>query len=357
MSFEGFVYGEGESALSGLPVFDYRKGGAEYAEERFTAGEYEVSVSGYASDNYEIGYVSDTFTVAKKSASATLTAENITYGEAAQFGFALTGVVEGDEAKFVPAYSVTKGGESVSAEKLGAGEYALTATFADGYVAANYELSVTAVSFTVEKAALSVGISVNETYTYGDVPTIKAAIAGLVWDESASALGGRAEFTYTKNGAPYTAGGNFGAGSYTVAVSGYTSENYEISYGAPVSFTVEKKALTLNVIMRSAALVYGDAVVGYVNAEGFVFGESLGTLGYPAVFYLNAEGERVTQFPASESEYTATTEAESENYEIEVVSASFTVAKRALTVGLELESDTIVYGAIRLSTVPRRGRA
>ena len=34
VSFEGFVYGEGESALSGSPVFDYRKGGAEYAEER-----------------------------------------------------------------------------------------------------------------------------------------------------------------------------------------------------------------------------------------------------------------------------------------------------------------------------------
>ena len=199
-----------------------------------------------------------------------MTAENITYGEAAQFGFALTGVVEGDEAKFVPAYSVTKGNEPVLTEKLGAGEYALTATFADGYVAANYEFTVNAVSFTVEKAALSVGISGNKTYTYGDVPTIKTVIAGLVWDESASVLGGRAEFTYTKNGAPYTAGGNFGAGSYTVAVSGYTSENYEISYEAPVSFTVEKKALTLNVIMRSAALVYGDAVVGYVNAEGFV---------------------------------------------------------------------------------------
>ena len=355
VSYDGFVYGEDEGVLGGALLYSYKKNGAPYAEETFTAGEYEALVSGYTSENYEIAFVNDTFTVAKKSASATLTAENITYGEAAQFGFTLSGVLEGDKAKFIPEYSVTKGGKPVSAEKLGAGDYSLTAAFADEQIVGNYDLTVNAASFAVSKAALSVGVSVNGTYTYGDTPSAKITFAGFVWEEGASALSGKAAFTYTKNGAPYTVSGNFGAGSYTVAVSGYTSENYEISYAQPVSFTVEKKALTLTVKVQNSDLKYGDAVFGDINAEGFVFGESLSTLGNPQVIYQNAEGERVTSFPASDSAYTATTQAQSENYEIEIVSAFFTVAKRALTIGLELVSDTVVYGTAPQASVTYSG--
>lgn len=78
---------------------------------------------------------------------------------------------------------------------------------------------------------------------------------GFANGDGETSLGGAAEYSYTKNGKPFTAEGLFGAGEYTVSVQGFTSENYNISYARAASFIVSKREA--RAVLTAKGGIYG----------------------------------------------------------------------------------------------------
>ena len=148
-----------------------------------------------------------------------------------------------------------KDGIPVAGNKLGVGTYSVVAEFAEPD---NYVLDVTAASLTVTPKDLTVTVSA-ENFVYGEISDIllilDLSFDGFANGDSETSLGGAADYSYTKNGKPFTAEGLFGAGEYTVSVQGFTSENYKISYAGAASFIVSKREATA--VLTAKGGIYG----------------------------------------------------------------------------------------------------
>ena len=366
LSFDSFVYGDTMETALGMPTYTF--GGSAYAGGLVDAGSYEATVSGFAVKNYEIEYpaAATPFTVAKKDLSLTVTAQGSTYGVRPTYEHAFVGVVEGDLANFgIKDYTLTKGGQpydpmGAEGEKpFGAGQYTVTVKkedVTDTRAFKNYNLTtIGTADFTVEKAQLRIGLSVDARYTYGDTVTPQPVFATFCYNDSAASLRGSGKLTYTRNGEQ----DNYGyrrAGSYTVDISGYTSENYEISYET-ASFVVDPAPLKLTVQLQKTALKYGETpavkvgedLTGGILYEGFKHSDTVSSVfgsKAPVVQYRSAAQGTVEKFHVgSYTAFCTPEEGLASNYTITIVTQDFSVSPRTLFVGIEFETETsLVYG-------------
>ncbi len=366
LSFDSFVYGDTMETALGMPTYTF--GGSAYAGGLVDAGSYEATVSGFAVKNYEIEYpaAATPFTVAKKDLSLTVTAQGSTYGVRPTYAHAFVGVVEGDLANFgIKDYTLTKGGQpydpmGAEGEKpFGAGQYTVTVKkedVTDTRAFKNYNLTaIGTADFTVKKAQLRIGLSVDARYTYGDTVTPQPVFETFCYNDSAASLRGSGKLTYTRNGEQ----DNYGyrrAGSYTVDISGYTSENYEISYET-ASFVVDPAPLKLTVQLQKTALKYGETpavkvgedLTGGILYEGFKHSDTVSSVfgsKAPVVQYLSAAQGTVEKFHVgSYTAFCTPEEGLAPNYTITVVTQDFSVSPRTLFVGIEFETETsLVYG-------------
>ena len=142
-------------------------------------------------------------------------------------------------------------------KETAAGDYVLTVTGTGnfrGEAQADYGIA---------KKALTISAA-NYGIVYGDEPTNGGVIYdGFVGGEDESDLGGEAQYAYS-----YVRYGN--VGNYTITVSGFTSDNYEISYQQGV-LTVERYEVTLdwdqNVIRYTGSNRYPSATVVTLNGD------------------------------------------------------------------------------------------
>lgn len=318
------------------------------AHEKFTlrnAGEYKLSVTVTAvygenvlTDTQEF---SKTVTVEKAALSVTvgLGADSVVYGTASA-PFVTYGDFQYEDSQtsldLHPRYTYTeKDGIPVAGNKLGVGTYSVVAEFAEPD---NYVLDVTAATLTVTPKDLTVTVSA-ENFVYGEISDISLIFDGFVNGDGETSLGGAAEYSYTKNGKPFTAEGLFGAGEYTVSVQGFTSENYKISYAGAASFIVSKREATAAITAKGG--VYGTDPECNVKFTGILKeDESL----FDPEYSFTKDGEVYQPsglFGAGKYEVTARFDA-NENYELNVVAAEFTVEKAELQIGVKVPS--IVYG-------------
>ena len=205
-SYAGFKNNEDESVLTKKPTFTCE------ATEASAPGEYAVTVSGAAAQNYEISYVPGKLTVVQadaviiraKSCTRTYGDDNPTFEYEVE-GAALDGIPE-----------ITCVADKTSA----VGTYAIEVK--QGTVK-NYNVTYTAATLTVTKAPLTISAG-NYTKKQGDaMPEFKASYAGFKNNEDESVLTKKPTFTCeaTEASAP---------GEYAVVVSGAEAQNYEISY-------------------------------------------------------------------------------------------------------------------------------
>ncbi len=353
VTYNGFITGENEEVLGGDAVYTYKREGTAYSSDRFDAGNYTVAVSGLTSDNYAIVTREGNFTVSKRTANVTLTATGATYGEEPTYRYGQTNILERDIESFGFGYSLTFSRTSNNYNEYTeytpanytyyqAGNYRVTLTFIQNE---NYnDINVPQAVFTVARKALTIGVEgIEDSYTYGDTLAPKLTFEGFVEGESennAFSLKPETPFSYYNERMGSVNGEKLAVGNYFIAATnGYSADNYQIGYAANTAFGVTKKALKVTV--SAGNITYGEKPAPELAFDGFVYGEGATVLsGSPNYAYTgttNTQGLlRAGSHDVSVSGY------DSANYEITFVKGTFNVAKRALTVKVEVAD--LVYG-------------
>ena len=332
VSYSGFVNGDDATKLTTQPTV------ATTATQGSAAGTYPITVSGAASDNYEITYVAGTLTITKASQSMALTSIPAqTYGAAAYTLPATT--AQGQALTWTVADATVA---AISDGKLTvkkAGTTTVTAKQAGG---TNYEVFSKEFTLTVSKAALTITAN-DATKTYGaSNPTFTVSYSGFVNGDNATKL-------TTQPTVTTTATQGSAVGTYPITVSGAASSNYTFTYKAG-TLTVRKAALT--VTANDATKTYGDANPTFsVSYTGFVNGDNATKFTtQPTVTTTATVDSPVGTYPITVSG------AASANYTFTYKAGTLTVGKAALTitaddqtkdVGDEIPEMTVTYSGFK----------
>ena len=206
------------------------------AQDKLEVGEYTFTADVSGLTNYDAQVTGAEFTVGQKALTMTVTVANdkegqgVVYGQEPEVVVAFDGFVEGDGEDVVTkgefVYSNADG--EYTAQRLAVGEYKVTAS---GYLAKNYSIADASTSFEVVKAPLTIAaVSSADSYTYGTKPSFGTDYSGFVLGEDKSVLEGSAKFTIARAGGKEFDEDMPVVGSYTVSVSGYDAQNYDIKY-------------------------------------------------------------------------------------------------------------------------------
>ncbi len=263
-------------------------------------------------------------TVAKVTLTVTADDKNVTYGEAApEYTVTYNGFV-GEETASVLT------GELAFACEYAAGSavstYAITPS---GLTAANYELDFVAGTLTVAKATLTVTAD-DKNVTYGEAaPEYTVAYSGFVGEDTESVLTGELAFA-----CEYAAGS--AVNTYAITPSGLTAANYELDFVAG-TLTVAKAALTVTADDKN--VTYGEAAPEYTVAySGFVGEDTESVLsGELAIACEYVAGSAVNTYVITPSGLSA------DNYELDFVAGTLTVAKAAPAVTAPVAIEGLAY--------------
>lgn len=135
--------------------------------------------------------------------------------------------------------------------------------------AGNQKYTVTAKPgvITIKKASLTVALSGTQSITYGDdMPTYSASYSGFKFTDDSSVLNGTLVVACDYNTEKK-------AGTFTVAASGLSADNYDITYST-LSLVVGKAQLSIQA-NDTSAIVYGSDIPAFTyTATGFVAGDT-----------------------------------------------------------------------------------
>ena len=294
--FSGFVNDETKNVLTGALAFNCAY--AKYSN----VGEYDITASGYESNNYNITYNKGNLTVIPKEVELVWGNTTLTYnGQVQQPSTSFTGLVNNDTCDIV-----------VNGAQTNVGTYT---AIVSGLTNANYKLAsgVFSTDYTINPKSISgATIELDSALVYtGEELTqsVKTVVLdGITLSDS--------DFTVTAN-----KGTN--AGSYTLFVNGignYCGNETKV-------FEIAKANLTVTV--NDKVVTYGDEVPTYtVTYTGFVNNETKdvlsGTLEFDCVY---AQFSNVGNYDITASGYS------SDNYQITYVKGNVEVTRKV--VGLD----------------------
>ncbi|MEX0721672.1 MAG: MBG domain-containing protein [Balneolaceae bacterium] len=305
-----------------------------------SADEYDITPSaatGNGLDNYNITYEAGSLTVGKAALTVTASDQSKTYGAIFTFdGDKLTTTgLQGDDA--VTSVTLISDG---AVETADVDEYDITPSAATGDGLANYDITYTAGTFTVNKAALTITASdPSKTYDGAAFTNFTVSYDGFVAGDVADDLGGTLAFGGTSDGA-------VDAGTYTIIPEGLTSDNYNITFENG-SLSINKGALT--VTADDDSKTYGsDDPEFTVSYAGFKNEEDATDLGGELAISRTA-GEDVGTYTITPGGLT------SDNYEISVEDGSLEITKVPLTITADNQSKTYDGAAFTNFTVSYDG--
>ena len=217
------------------------------------ANEYEVFATS-SNANYTVDASKVKLVVEKRALTLTLVESSLfaTYGEEIEITYTNVGLLANDAKHFGIEY---KSGDVCKPVPtiLGAGSYEVKITMSDK-MAQRYDLSADSVAngtLKVQKAKLNVGIDTNLLHiVFGEDANLVANYRGFVNGDDASALQGTLTFACDYLTQKH-------AGSFAIAMSGLSADNYTISYDNPYLY-VEKAAVRLEGLADQTT-VYGQA--------------------------------------------------------------------------------------------------
>ena len=266
--------------------------------------------------NYDITFVNweKSYAVTKKALTVTAKDYEVTYGDAApQYEVICSGFVNDENENAlggVLAYTC------IYPTEYAVKSYAITPY---GYTSDNYEITFKSGTLTVKKKALTV-TAIDKDVIYGEAaPDFEVSYNGFVQGEDESVLGGALSFV-----CDYAIMAVVGT-THDIIVSGYTSDNYDITYETG-TLTVIARPLT--VTADDMTVTYGDAAPAYTaTITGFAGEEDVtvlsGTLTFACTY---SEMSPVGEYTIKPYGYTA------DNYDITFKPGKLTVAPLALTV-------------------------
>ncbi|MBK6266537.1 gliding motility-associated C-terminal domain-containing protein [Marivirga sp. S37H4] len=317
-SYSGFVNDDTETDLDTPPT------ASTTASAESDAGEYPITLSGGADDNYTFNYVDATLTIEKIDQEITFDAINDkTYGDAP---FELSASAS---SGLPVSFSVISGNATISGNTLsitGTGDMTVQASQEGNE---NYNpASPKEQTFNVARAPLTVSAD-DKTITYGDpIPTLTFTYSGFVNNEDASHLD-------TAPTASTTATQDSNIGDYPITLSGGNDNNYSFNY-EHATLTIEKvnQNITFDPINDKT---YGD--------PAFTLSASANT-GLPITYSVisgnaSISGNTLTITGAGDITVQASQEG-NENYSPASAEQTFNVAKAPLTV--TADNKTIPYG-------------
>ncbi|MFD2556012.1 MBG domain-containing protein, partial [Sphingobacterium tabacisoli] len=309
-SYDGLV--NGDTKVATVPTI------ATTATAASAVGTYPITLTGGTDANYKITLTNGTLTVDKAPLSITAEAKSKVYGAAVPtLTYSYNGLVNGDtKVATVPTIATTATAASA------ADTYPITLT---GGTDANYKITLTNGTLTVDKAPLSITADA-KSKVYGEaVPTLTYSYDGLVNGDTKVATVPAISTTATVASA---------TGTYPITLTGGTDANYEITL-ANATLTVDKAPLSITAYAKSK--VYGAAVPTLTYSyDGLVNGDTkVATV--PTIATTATAASAVGTYPIT---ITGGTDA---NYEITLANGILTVDKAVLTIKADAKSK--VYGA------------
>lgn len=236
-TFAGFVGQDDASIVSGLTL-------STVAVQGSGVGVYSIVPTGASASGYEIEYRNGTLTI--NPALLTIAAQDASraYGSAnPSWDITYSGLVNGEDASVVSGLTVSTAATASSA----VGDYAIAVS---GASAANYAITFTPGTLTVNPAPLILNVA-DASKIYADLnPTFSATASGLVLDETLDSLG---TLTLSTAATQLTGIGDYAINA-TTAGTGFG--NYEITLN-PGTLTITARPVTAyaNHVTRT----YGDA--------------------------------------------------------------------------------------------------
>jgi filamentous hemagglutinin family protein len=316
-SYTGFKNGDTVSVLNTQAT------ASTVATTASDVGLYTIASSGASDNNYDFTYVDGALDITKAMLTATADNKSRVYGDAnPAFSVTYTGFKNGQNASVIDSTATA----STSATVLSnTGTYTIAAA---GGSDNNYDFSYVDGTLTITKATL-LATADNKTRIYGDAnPALTVSYTGFKNGEDESVLTTAATAT---TGATLASN----VGSYTIAASGATDNNYTITYAAG-SLSVTKAMLTATADNKTR--IYGNSNPTLTTSyTGFKNGDTVSSINTQATATTSATtGSDV-------GTYTITTAgAADNNYDFTYVDGALDITKALLTV--TADNKTRVYG-------------
>ena len=229
------------------------------ANTNVNVGSFTYTATGLSNDNYKLpdNVTSDAYTITKAQLTVTADNKEITYGDnAPEYTYTITGFVNGDDEDDLGGTTVAAcaGYDTTNMDKRGVNTYEITLT--EGLTSNNYTFSYESGTLTVNKKAITITVNSFNVY-YGDaVPTYTFTIADGQFafpEDSSSDFGGDTVYNQLDGQNYYSV--TSPVGEYVIKGSGFTSDNYDISY-TDGAVTVSARPITVVITHRSS--VYGE---------------------------------------------------------------------------------------------------
>lgn len=265
--------------------------------------------------------------------------QNLVYGNANAATVTGLSEVEGLSYSFIWEDDTTLNTHSL----INAGEYNLSVKVAASYSYGGKVVLTDSITLTktavVAKATLSATLAASATtLTYGEVPTISLSFSGFKYEDAENLVS--YAFTYKKSGEIVTEAelSKLGAGTYTVTAEIAELANYEVTGLEPLTFTVNKKAISVAVVANS--FTYGDDLAGNFTVAQtsfdkteFAYEEDSSVLGEPTLVYTSNGAEYTLDRIFAVGDYSVTAVfGESANYDVTIEEANFAVAPKKFIV-------------------------
>ena len=222
-------------------------------------GDYDITLTGGTSNNYTINRETGTFSITRKTLTATADNKTKIYGSTnPALTITYSGFIPGDNVGDITPPTI---GTSVGTS-TGVGDYDITLA---GGSADNYTISRESGTFSVTRKTLTATAD-DKTKVYGSVnPVLTISYTGFIPGDNAAQLD-------SAPAASTVATTTSDAGSYTIAVSPGSDNNYTISLETG-TLTITKKTLTATADDQTR--IYGVANPSFtLTYDGFIPGEN-----------------------------------------------------------------------------------
>ena len=328
-SYSGFVNGDTAASLTTAPTCTTSAHGPPSGS---AAGTYASNCAGAADANYTISYTAGTVTIQAVALTITASSPTVAYGVAVPaITASYSGFVNGDTAGSLTTAPTCTTSAHGPPSGSAAGTYASNCT---GAADANYTISYTAGTVTIQAVALTITAS-SSTTAYGvAIPAVTASYSGFVNGDTAASLSTPPSCATSGVPAGHPVGTYTGANNCTGAVDG----NYTISY---VAGNVQITAVALTITASSETMAYGVAVPAITASySGFVNGDTAASLTTPPTCTTSAHGPPSGSAAGAYASNCAG--AADANYTISYTAGTVTIQAVALTI--TASSETVAYG-------------
>ena len=271
VSYSGFVGGDSAGSMSGTIAYSGNSQGA------INAGTYTITASGQSNSNYAITYVNGVLTI--NPAPLGVVATGVYNGTTTLVpnSYSVAGLVNGETLTSLSAVTVSNANVAANTYVTAISSGGGTANLNNYQITQAYNASPNTTStnaFTMAKANLTVSADNAASFIGLGLPTsYNVSYTGFVNGQTASTAG------LTTGSVANSATGSSGAGNYTLTPSGFSANNYSISY-----------------TNGTYTIVPADALIVQVGSKSMAYGTSLttttGLYGTPTVLYM-ANGSAV----------------------------------------------------------------